>query len=73
MKFNYLKNNQFREDIDGGERSLPLETPYVTCGTHGRSTGICATGFKAIKMRAEDCMNTIKLYISVDNGKRTTL
>lgn len=72
MKFRYPKNRRFIEDIVGEERSLPVETPCEVCGTFGHSNGMCATGFKIIKLGAEGYMDTVQLYSSLDRWHKGT-
>lgn len=73
MKFKYPKNVQYREDMDADERNLPIDAPCETCGTYGHSTGMCATGFKIIKLSAEGYMDKVELYSSLDKWQKPNL
>ena len=73
MKFKYARNMLFREDMSIEERIMPAEMPCETCGTFGHSTGMCATGFKIIKLGAEGYMNKVELYSSLDKWQKGSL
>lgn len=70
MKFKNAKNAQYHEDMDSEERILRVNAPCETCGTFGHSTGMCATGFKVIKLGADGSMNKVELYSSLDKWQR---
>lgn len=73
MKTRTIRSKLKKEDKDTEEKSTSIEAPCQTCGTFGHNTGMCATGFKVIRLRAESYMQNVELFSSVDKWQKGDL